>query len=33
MPRDAFPGYDESVNNEGDPKDVLKVLTAGGCAG
>ena len=26
MPRDAFPGYDEPVNIEGDPEDVLKVL-------
>jgi len=26
MPRDAFPGYDEPVNIEGEPEDVLKVL-------
>jgi hypothetical protein len=26
MPRDAFPGYDDPVNIEGDPEDVLKVL-------
>ena len=25
-PRDAFPGYDEPVNIEGEPEDVLKVL-------
>jgi len=27
-PRDAFPGYDEPVNIEGEPDDVLKVLLA-----
>jgi hypothetical protein len=26
MPREAFPGYDEPVNIEGEPEDVLKVL-------
>ena len=26
MPRDAFPGYDDPVNIEGEPDDVLKVL-------
>jgi hypothetical protein len=26
MPRDGFPGYDEPVNIEGEPEDVLKVL-------
>jgi len=26
MPRDAFPGYDEPVNIEGEPEDVVKVL-------
>jgi hypothetical protein len=26
MPRDAFPGYDDPVNIEGEPEDVLKVL-------
>jgi hypothetical protein len=26
MPGDAFPGYDEPVNIEGEPEDVLKVL-------
>jgi hypothetical protein len=26
MPRDAFPGYDDAVNIEGEPEDVLKVL-------
>jgi hypothetical protein len=26
VPRDAFPGYDDPVNIEGDPEDVLKVL-------
>ena len=25
-PRDAFPGYDDPVNIEGEPEDVLKVL-------
>ena len=25
-PRDAFPGYDEPVNIEGDPEHVLKLL-------
>ena len=25
-PRDAFPGYDEPVNIEGEPDEVLKVL-------
>jgi hypothetical protein len=25
-PRDAFPGYDEPVNIDGEPEDVLKVL-------
>ena len=25
-PRDAFPGYDEPVNINGDPDDVLKLL-------
>lgn len=25
-PRDAFPGYDDPVNIEGDPDDVLKLL-------
>ena len=28
MPREAFPGYDEPVNIEGEPEDVLKVLLA-----
>lgn len=27
-PRDAFPGYDEPVNLNGEPEDVLKVLLA-----
>lgn len=26
MPRDAFPGYDEPVNIEGDPEEVLRTL-------
>jgi hypothetical protein len=26
MPRDAFPGYDDPVNIEGEPDEVLKVL-------
>jgi hypothetical protein len=26
MPRDAFPGYDDPVNIEGEPEDVPKVL-------
>jgi hypothetical protein len=26
MPRDALPGYDDPVNIEGEPEDVLKVL-------
>jgi hypothetical protein len=26
MPREAFPGYDEPVNIEGEPEEVLKVL-------
>ena len=26
MSRDAFPGYDEPVNIEGDPEEVIKVL-------
>jgi hypothetical protein len=26
MPRDAFPGYDDPVNIEGEPEDALKVL-------
>jgi len=26
MPRDAFEGFDEPVNIEGDPEDVLKLL-------
>lgn len=26
MPRDAFPGYDEPVNLEGDPEELLKAL-------
>jgi hypothetical protein len=25
-PRDAFPGYDDPVNIEGEPDEVLKVL-------
>lgn len=25
-PRDAFPGYDDAVNIEGDPEDLLKTL-------
>jgi len=25
-PRDAFPGYDEPVNIEGDPEEMLKRL-------
>jgi len=25
-PRDAFPGYDEPVNIEGEPEEVLKIL-------
>lgn len=28
MPRDAFPGYDEPVNIEGDPEEVLRALLA-----
>jgi len=26
MPRDAFPGYDEPVNIDGDPEDLLRSL-------
>ena len=26
MPRDAFPGYDDPVNIEGEPDAVLKLL-------
>jgi hypothetical protein len=26
MPRDAFEGFDEPVNIEGDPGDVLRLL-------
>jgi hypothetical protein len=26
VPRDAFPGYDDPVNIDGDPEDVLKLL-------
>jgi hypothetical protein len=29
MPSDAFPGYDDPVNIEGEPEDVLKVLLCG----
>lgn len=25
-PRDAFPGYDDPVNIEGEPEDVISVL-------
>ena len=28
MPRDAFPGYDEPVNIEGDPEELLRTLMA-----
>jgi hypothetical protein len=28
VPRDAFPGYDEPVNIEGEPEEVLKLLLA-----
>ena len=28
MPRDAFPGYDDPVNIDGDPDDVLRLLMA-----
>lgn len=28
MPRDAFPGYDEPVNIEGDPEEMLRTLMA-----
>jgi hypothetical protein len=27
-PRDAFPGYDEPVNIEGDPEELLATLLA-----
>jgi hypothetical protein len=27
-PRDAFPGYDDPVNIEGDPNDVVGLLMA-----
>lgn len=30
MSPDAFPGYHEPVNIEGEPEDVLKVLLADG---
>jgi len=26
MPRDAFPGYDDPVNIDGDPDEVLTLL-------
>jgi hypothetical protein len=26
VPRDAFPGYDEPVNIEGDPEELLRTL-------
>lgn len=26
MPRDAFPGYDEPVNIDGDPEELLRTL-------
>lgn len=28
MPRDAFPGYEDPVNIEGDPEEVLRALLA-----
>jgi hypothetical protein len=28
MPREAFPGYDDPVNIDGKPEDVLKLLLA-----
>lgn len=28
MPRTAFPGYDEPVNIEGDPEELLRTLMA-----
>jgi hypothetical protein len=28
VPRDAFPGYDEPVNIEGDPEELLRTLMA-----
>lgn len=28
MPRDAFPGYDEPTNIEGDPEEMLRILIA-----
>ena len=28
MPRDAFPGYNDPANIEGEPDEVLKVLLA-----
>jgi hypothetical protein len=29
VPRDAFPGYDEPVNIEGDPEELLTSLLKG----
>jgi len=30
-PRDAFPGYDDPVNIEGDPEEILRALLAKDC--